>query len=227
MWYIRKMDTFKLSSTTRNLHPKTSFFPCAQVKWTLESTPRFQSGHATATHDPSICDYSLGFLQGAPVIPSTPLQMSKINANLFLESDIADIKGKLMSFLPPFQCLNFNIFCQQCVFAKCHTFFPFLTFQYKCDFNIYFSCLSLRAEAVSCTWFLCTLPSNEAEDRPTLKWQASQGPGLTLLTQLACSVTKLCSIFCSPMDCSTPDFSVLHCLPEFAQTHVHWVGDTI
>ena len=31
----------------------------------------------------------------------------------------------------------------------------------------------------------------------------------------------------SPMDCSTPDFHVLHCLPEFAQIHVHRVGDTI
>ena len=29
------------------------------------------------------------------------------------------------------------------------------------------------------------------------------------------------------MDCSTPGFPVLHCLPEFAQTYVHWVGDAI
>ena len=29
------------------------------------------------------------------------------------------------------------------------------------------------------------------------------------------------------MDCSTPGFPVLHCLPELAQTHVHWVGDAI
>ena len=29
------------------------------------------------------------------------------------------------------------------------------------------------------------------------------------------------------MDCSTPGFPVLHYLPEFAQAHVHWVGDTI
>ena len=28
-----------------------------------------------------------------------------------------------------------------------------------------------------------------------------------------------------PQDCSTPRFPVLHHLPEFAQTHVHWVGD--
>ena len=26
---------------------------------------------------------------------------------------------------------------------------------------------------------------------------------------------------CDPMDRSMPDFPVLHCLPEFAQTHVH------
>ena len=29
------------------------------------------------------------------------------------------------------------------------------------------------------------------------------------------------------MDCSTPGSSDLHCLLEFAQIHVHWVGDTI
>ena len=29
------------------------------------------------------------------------------------------------------------------------------------------------------------------------------------------------------MDCSTPDFSVFHHLPELAETHVHWVGNAI
>ena len=28
-------------------------------------------------------------------------------------------------------------------------------------------------------------------------------------------------------DCSMPGFPVLHHLPEFAQTHVHWFGDSI
>ena len=32
---------------------------------------------------------------------------------------------------------------------------------------------------------------------------------------------------CDPMDCSTPDFTVHHQLPELAQTHVHRVGDAI
>ena len=30
-----------------------------------------------------------------------------------------------------------------------------------------------------------------------------------------------------PMNCSTPGFPVHHQLPEFTQTHVHWVGDAI
>ena len=41
-----------------------------------------------------------------------------------------------------------------------------------------------------------------------------------------CSVAQSCLALCNPMDCSTPGSSVLHYLPEFAQTHVHWVGDT-
>ena len=36
-----------------------------------------------------------------------------------------------------------------------------------------------------------------------------------------------CLTLCSSMDCSTSGFPVLHCLPEFAQTHILWVGDTI
>ena len=36
-----------------------------------------------------------------------------------------------------------------------------------------------------------------------------------------CSITKSCLTLCDPMDCSTPSFSVLHCLPEFARIHVH------
>ena len=39
----------------------------------------------------------------------------------------------------------------------------------------------------------------------------------------SCLVTKSCPTFCNPMDCSTPGFPVLSCLPEFTQIHVHWV----
>ena len=46
-------------------------------------------------------------------------------------------------------------------------------------------------------------------------------------TSCCCSVTKSCSTLCNHVECSTPGFPVLHCLPEFAQTYVHWVSDTI
>ena len=41
------------------------------------------------------------------------------------------------------------------------------------------------------------------------------------------SVTHLCPTLCDPMDCSMPGFPVHHQLLEFAQTHVHRVGDDI
>ena len=41
------------------------------------------------------------------------------------------------------------------------------------------------------------------------------------------SVTRLCPTLWDPMDCSMPGLPVHHQLPEFIQTHVHWVGDAI
>ena len=41
------------------------------------------------------------------------------------------------------------------------------------------------------------------------------------------SVAQLCLTLCDPLDCSTPGFPVYHRLLEFAQTHVHQVGDAI
>ena len=35
-----------------------------------------------------------------------------------------------------------------------------------------------------------------------------------------CPVAKSGPTLCNPMDCSTPGFSVLHCLPELAQTQL-------
>ena len=46
-------------------------------------------------------------------------------------------------------------------------------------------------------------------------------------TRLSNSVTKSCQTICDPMNCSTSSFPVLHYLPKFAQTHVHWVSDAI
>ena len=45
---------------------------------------------------------------------------------------------------------------------------------------------------------------------------------VVVVVQLLCHVR-----LCNPMNYSTPGFPVLHYLLEFAQTHVHWVGDAI
>ena len=41
------------------------------------------------------------------------------------------------------------------------------------------------------------------------------------------SVAQSCPTLCNPMNCSTPGLPVHHQLPEFTQTHVHWVSDAI
>ena len=53
------------------------------------------------------------------------------------------------------------------------------------------------------------------------------------LKQIACicssivAVAQLCPTLCNSMNWNTLSFPVLHYLPEFAQTHVHWVSDAI
>ena len=47
------------------------------------------------------------------------------------------------------------------------------------------------------------------------------------IISICCLVTQSCPILYDLMDCSTPGFLVLHHLPEFVQTHDHWVGDAI
>ena len=55
-----------------------------------------------------------------------------------------------------------------------------------------------------------------------------RSPGFIRLgTSQFSSVTQSCPTLCDPMDCSTPGFPVLHYLPEFTQTHVRRVGNTI
>ena len=41
------------------------------------------------------------------------------------------------------------------------------------------------------------------------------------------SVAQSCPTLCDPMNCSTPGLPIHHQLPEFTQTHIHRVRDTI
>ena len=42
-----------------------------------------------------------------------------------------------------------------------------------------------------------------------------------------CSITESRLTLCDPMDCSKPGLPVLHHLLEFAQLHVHFIGDAV
>ena len=48
-----------------------------------------------------------------------------------------------------------------------------------------------------------------------------------LLSAFYCSVTQSYLTLCDSVDSSTPGFPVLYRLPEFSQTHVHWISNTI
>ena len=41
--------------------------------------------------------------------------------------------------------------------------------------------------------------------------------------KFCCSVAQSCLTLCDPMDCRTPDFPILYCLPEFSQSHIQSV----
>ena len=42
-----------------------------------------------------------------------------------------------------------------------------------------------------------------------------------------CSLVQSCLTLCDLMTCSTPGFPVLHHVPEFTQTRIHWFSDAI
>ena len=50
---------------------------------------------------------------------------------------------------------------------------------------------------------------------------------ISLISVQFSSLAQSCPTLLDPMNLSTPGLPVCHQLPEFAQTHVHWVGDAI
>ena len=56
-----------------------------------------------------------------------------------------------------------------------------------------------------------------------ISWTALSLPKDTF-SQSVSSVAQLCLTLCDPMNPSTPGLPVHHQLPEFTQTHIHWVN---
>ena len=75
----------------------------------------------------------------------------------------------------------------------------------------------------SAEWHLWLPLKKQTHIRKILeKWEVNR----TLRVQFS-SVFQSCPTLCDPMDCSMPGSPVHHQLPEFTQTHVHWVSDAI
>ena len=65
------------------------------------------------------------------------------------------------------------------------------------------------------------MPLSHLECRAS--WEAGSYKMSHAFISHCCSLSRF--RLCNPVNGSTPGFPVLHCLLEFAQTHVHWVGD--
>ena len=74
-------------------------------------------------------------------------------------------------------------------------------------------------------------PQGETQRKSTVSTVVCTGGNLSFgnssREKILCSVAKLPPTLCDSIDGSMPDFSVLHYLLKFAQTHVHWVCDAI
>ena len=76
-----------------------------------------------------------------------------------------------------------------------------------------------------CNWRAVILHLSFKKSLQFLKiWQNSMGSGHNFC---CCSVAWSRLTLCDHLDCCTPVFPVLHHLPEFAQTYVHWVSGAI
>ena len=95
---------------------------------------------------------------------------------------------------------------------------------FSCTFQLNLSDLSLMASVLVWEVFLSELQFASWTScfiRFSVAWGDQGGESIAG----CCWGTKSCPTLCDPMDWSMPGFPVLHYLPEFAQVHVHWVGD--
>ena len=92
-----------------------------------------------------------------------------------------------------------------------------LTISMSCQMRVFCTSIPYRR---NCAWKIL-------EIRKYVIFTKFSAAGIWRICMCCCSVAKSCPMFCDLMDCSKPGFPVLHYLLEFAQTHVHWVGDAI
>ena len=74
-----------------------------------------------------------------------------------------------------------------------------------------------------------TIQYQKTPNNPIKKWAEDShfSEEVTQMVNQVRSVAQLSPTLCDPVNCSMPGLPVHHRLPEFTQTHVHQVGDTI
>ena len=85
------------------------------------------------------------------------------------------------------------------------------------------SCISVEYEQVTFGPHVMLAWKNHYSNKKE-KWPFYN---IQTLAAVRCSVTKSSLTLLDPMACSTPGLLVPHYVPEFAQVHVHCIGDAI
>ena len=104
----------------------------------------------------------------------------------------------------------------------CVSFKSQLTSSVNRSFFLNSGSTSLQTRACQCLSFM-NLPAEVAWVWISSLWLVLWNINMVQFS----SITQPCPTLCNPTDCSTPGLPVHHQLPEFTQTHVHWVGDAI
>ena len=77
------------------------------------------------------------------------------------------------------------------------------------------------------TFYLCDLNSLRQNTLGYMLGTINRNSLKSLQVTQFSSVTQSCLTLWHPVNCNMPGLPVHHQLPEFTQTHVHWVGDAI
>ena len=71
------------------------------------------------------------------------------------------------------------------------------------------------------------LNQNIFSKHPLLRQVSCTEVSVYVYIHCCCPFTQSCPVLYDPMNCSTPGLTVPHCLPKFAQVHVHCISDAI
>ena len=112
----------------------------------------------------------------------------------------------------PLSCINLGMVIHFTYGNASHSFWPVTLTLYGSIFGLYYFMYDLYV-----CHFTSTVLSNFNNILKEFTFKFIQ----------ISSAAQSCQTLCDPMDCSMPDFSVHHQLPELAQTHVHQVRDDI